>query len=256
MGGAAFWVLPEARKRSIYNLERAFPGADRRWARRTAAASMKRLGEALACAVGLTRLSAGERQAAGRVEGFEHLEGALKRGGAVVVSAHIGCWEYLPAYLATLGRKVCVVAVPQSGSLETGLLRRERRKLDVGEVREGFRSLRAAAALVSSGGMVVCPLDKDTGKRGLSAVLLGRTIGLPSLALRLAAGRGVAVVPAYTVREGGKHVVTFEPAMKIEGVEDIRNAAGRLAEGVERWIKENPEQWPWFGWSGGGGAHV
>ncbi len=246
VGRLFFWSSPSERARKTEAILSAFPGMGRGRARAIGARSMGGLGAGLAEALGLAKLSCDDRRALALVTGGENLRKALSGGrGAVIASAHMGCWEYLPAYLSTLGRRVAVVAEPQAGAAEDRLLRRERLRLGVGEISPGFAGLRESIRSLRCGGLVVCPIDRGPKSGGVPALLLGTRVSVPALPLRLSLATGAMIVPAHTIRSDGGQVVDFETPLSPPARNELACLAGELASSLGRWIRAKPEQWIW-----------
>ena len=247
LGRLAFRFMSRYRERSIINIRAAFPGAAPGWVGNVARGSMEDLGASLALALRMAGLEAKELVSRTRVVRAEHLERVLLSGlGTVVISAHTGCWEHLPAYLAALGKRVSVVAVPQAGLLETRLLRGERARLGVTEIGGDIRSLREAVRMLSAGGVVVCPFDRCAGRDGFAMELLGRSVSLPSLGLRLSQMTQSWVLAVHASRSATGPVLAFEPAFMIGPGAELPEVAAGLAGSVERWIREDPKQRMWL----------
>lgn len=247
LGGSAFWVLTRYKKGTIENLERAYPRARGAWIRAIGRRCMAELGENAAYAARLSRLGAGRLADAVEIRGGEHLSEALKGdSGAVVLSAHLGCWELLPAYLAGRGRAVAVVAEGLAGRWEADLLRAERCKVGVGQVGAGVPQVRGALRGLLRGSLVICPYDQDAGESGFLVPFFGRRAFVPALPLKLAQLSGAAILPGYASREGRRHVLTFERPFKVGRDQDMSKLAGDCAARVEGWIRDRPGQWPWM----------
>lgn len=247
LGKIGYWVLTRYRKATIENLETAFPLADRRWIRSVARNCMEELGANVAYAARLSRIGKKGVVAEPRIEGLENLSGAVKDNrGFVVISAHLGCWELLPAYLAGLGLDISLVAERLAGRWEDRLLRAERCKLGVGEVGEGVAQLKKAVRALGQGAVVVCPYDQDAGRAGCFVPFFGRQAFVPWLPLKLAQLSRSPLLPAYASREGGRHVLTFEPVIEVRSDVDMTRMAGECARKLEGWIRERPAQWPWM----------
>jgi KDO2-lipid IV(A) lauroyltransferase len=247
LGKIGYWVLTRYRKATIENLGTAFPAADCVWTRTVARKCMEELGANVAYAARLP--GAGKKGVAAEphIEGFENLSGAVKDGrGFVVISAHLGCWELLPAYLASSGLEVSLVAERLAGRWENRLLRSERRKLGVGEVGEGVAQLKKAVRALRQGAVVVCPYDQDAGRAGCFVPFFGRPAFVPWLPLKLAQLSRSPLLPAYASREGGRHVLRFEPTIEVRSDDDLAGMAGECARKLESWIRERPAQWPWM----------
>lgn len=247
LGKVGFWVLTRYRNRTIENLGASFPDADARGVRRLASGCMMELGASFAYAARLTRMRREAIADGPVVRGRRNLGAALEgESGCVVVSGHLGCWELLPAYLASIGLDVSLVAERLAGRLEDDLLRAERRKLGVGEVGGGVARLKKAVRELNSGSVVVCPYDQDAGLTGYFVPFFGRRAFVPSLPLRLALLSGSPILPAYASKEGGRHVLTFEPPIELRSEEDLPALARECVSRLEGWIRERPEQWPWM----------
>lgn len=233
LGRAAFWILPRYRQRSIENVLASFPAADRAWARGVGLRSMEGLGAALAQAVALARYNREELLLRLKVTGGANLEEALGgESGVVIASAHMGCWELLPAYLAARGRRVAVLARQQAGRWESDLLRRERARLGVEEVGPGVGSLRRAVRILRVRGIVVCPFDR---------------VVAPDLGLRLSVMTRSAVLPAraYVSPDGGDGLI-FERPLRVGPGGDLGAVALEVESAVNRWVRETPDQCVWL----------
>lgn len=247
MGFVGFWVLTRYKNRSIENIGRAFPEKDPAWARSMARRSFENLGRAAAEAARLTRGQGVPLVDPSRVTGGSALEGAIKKGrGAVVVSAHMGCWELVPAYFAAMGLQTGLVVERQSGSWETALLRRERKRIGVGEIVPSVRAFREAIRILAEGGIVVCALDRDSGETGIPTTLVGRSIRLSSLPVRLAGVAGAPLLAAGAILTDSGLGLDFEAPAEVPRASGLREKTAALAAIIERWIRERPDQWVWF----------
>ena len=247
MGRVGNRVLTRYRKATIENLGRAFPQAEPRWIEGVARECMKGLGANIAYAAGLVAKGRQGVAAEPHVRGSRNLSEAVKGGGGlVVISAHLGCWELLPAYLAAWGLDVSLVAGNLSGRWEDGLLRAERSKLGVGQVGAGVSQLMKAVRALRNGAVIVCPYDQDAGRSGCFVPFFGHQAFVPWLPLKLAQISGSQLLPAYASKEGRRHVLTFEPPIEVGFHEDLAQLAGECSLKLEGWIRERPAQWPWM----------
>lgn len=247
LGVAAFRVLARYRNMSIRNIRLAFPEREEPWARRVARSSFEGLGCCVAEAARLERAALGEVAGVTRAHGFEQLEGALRSGrGAVLVSAHMGCWELLPAYLASIGLRTALIVRPQAGSSETALLSRERKKLGVTEIVPSIKALRKALEVLSEGGVVICPLDRDGGPNGFCGSFMGKPLRFSSLPVRLAALAGAVVLPARAESAKAGRLLVFGAPAEIGDRSNLEELTATLGRTLEGWIRERPEQWVWL----------
>jgi lauroyl/myristoyl acyltransferase len=234
------------RERAVDNVLAFFPGSDRAWAAGVTLRSMEGLGSALAEAAGLAKQGREKLLAGTAAIGAENLEEALGVGsGVVVASAHMGCWELLPAYLAARGRRVAVLARPQAGRRESKLLREERGRLGVEEIGLGVAPLKRAVRILKAGGIVVCPFDRgramredrEGARQGLSA---------PALGVKLSATTGSVILPARALVSAGRHALVFEKPMMVGPRSDLEAAVRELESAVAKWVRQTPDQWVWL----------
>ncbi len=82
LGELAYWVIRPERRRALGGLATAFPDRPEAWRRATARACFRNLGRGAFEAFRLPRMTEEELTAmVGAVEGVEHLDSALARGG-------------------------------------------------------------------------------------------------------------------------------------------------------------------------------
>jgi Kdo2-lipid IVA lauroyltransferase/acyltransferase len=186
-----------------------------------------------------------------RVEGLEHLQAAARPGrGAVLFSAHLGNFIFLPTALRDYPEIKFLYRKPTDATAEE-LYRWLRERLRISVISDNPRELSALQCV------------KHVARRGILGVLIdqveidgvyvdfmghpaGSTIGAAALALR----RRIPLVPVRCVRQLDQSwVVTVEPEYTIrrEGAYEqcLEEAVAGMNKVVERWVRENPEQWFW-----------
>ena len=164
------------------------------------------------------------------VRGAAHLAAACEScHGVIVLSAHIGSWEWGAAYLATRGKVVHIVARPHpSGWVERFFERRR--------VGWGVRMLRrkplwlAAARALRRGEWVAMMGDRPApGLRGTPC----------AWAAALARRTGAVVLPAVMLRlEGGRFAACFEAPLSPESCRQ-----GGHRDALLRQVAGAPGQW-------------
>lgn len=186
------------------------------------------------------------------LEGLEHLETALSRGrGALVVTAHYGLWELIPAAvrahlpgldLAAVGRTL------RNPYLFDLIIRRRAAgggDLLPQDARAILRALRRGAVI----GMLV---DQYTSERrtGVLAPFLGlrawTNAGPAMLALRTRA----PVLPVHVRRrDGGRHVIVLGPEIPPPASGELRadvlELTARINRAVDAFIQADPVPWLW-----------
>jgi KDO2-lipid IV(A) lauroyltransferase len=188
------------------------------------------------CARGLVEFLALERMSAERlaaavdVRGIEHLEAAAGSGrGVILLSAHLGNWEWGAAALAARGARIHLVARAQAHPRVESMF--ARRRLAFGITRLASRPLWAAAArLLRERSWLALMADRaEPGERH----------SVCAWAAALARRTGAVILPVLTVRtEEGRYTLVVEPAMSAEGC-----AAGEFRECLRRHLARNAGQW-------------
>jgi len=186
------------------------------------------------------------------VEGEEHLAAARRRGGAIILTAHLGNWELGAACLQRLGVPMSVVALPHADARTDRLFNALRRRHGMEVIPLGvpqatarcLRSLRAGRCLGLLG-------DRDFSGHEISATFCGRPVLLPRGPATLSLRAGAAVVPTFLLREGRwSFRLCIEPPIWPQRGTSAAGAIECLTQtyaGVmERYLKRYPEQWVMF----------
>lgn len=186
------------------------------------------------------------------VSGDEQVRAGLASGrGLLLLTAHLGNWEYSALATAATGFPVTVIARPLDNPLLDRLLRtfRERNgnrvvyKTDA--AREMLRVLRR-------GGVVGILADQHA--RTPDAVVVpffGRPAATTSIVARLADRTEALIVPTVCARTApARYHLSFEPMIDVRSLRpeerEPRALTARLNLEVERLIRRNPEQWLWL----------
>jgi len=237
------------------NLEIAFPNWTPAERERVLLESFANLGRSFA-EVALMRAGAStELFDVVSIEGLENLERAQResgRAGALVVTAHLGSWEFCAAALSHHGLPISVVQHgfenPDIDSIVTDW--RERAGLETlllgGAAFGVFRALAA-------GRYVALLLDQNASlAEGLYAPFFARPACTRSGPAQLAMVRGVPVVPVFFHRIGttGTHIAKIGEPLLIEAEGQDPDKAlvtnvERMNAVIEAAIRESPSQWIW-----------
>ena len=137
-------AFPSRRHASLANLAVMMPRASRRDRARVTRRMMRSYNRMMFEFFRLPHLERDELLRSVRVEGREHLEGALARGrGAIVTCCHIGNWELGAVLVAQWGHVVHAVAGVQVSRWLTGAVRETKAELSIQTVgpEDGFRKL-------------------------------------------------------------------------------------------------------------------
>lgn len=186
------------------------------------------------------------------VHGEENLREAYEAGkGVLVVTAHIGNWEYAGAWCAQHGYPMNGLGTDQRDDRITDL---------IAELRNagGMKALGKASDLKSmvralrSGEIIAVPVDQDAKEAGIVSPFLGHPASTPVGMAKLADKLGCAVVPAYCVRWLGTEKLELHllPALKGRHGEpygkDFQSSIDDCNEVISSWIRKYPDQWMWM----------
>lgn len=185
------------------------------------------------------------------VLGWDHYQRALTRGqGMVLVTAHLGSWEFALGLLTHADRKVTIVARALDNELLERKLLRARQRCDV-----EFVDRRCAAhALVNTleqKGIVVLVADQATQRHdGIVVPFLGRPAWSTSAPARLSLRYGAPILCVFCRPAGERFVVEIEPPILPEGLplsdQNVALLTSAMNEVISAQIRRTPELWLWM----------
>ena len=186
------------------------------------------------------------------IDHMERMEEALAEGrGVVVLTGHIGCWEWLSAAFTLNGMPVSAIAKPQPNIQYTRVLDDLRATIHVEIFSRGTSELLAAARALKGGRILGFLADQDGGPGGAFIEFLGRTASTPLGPAVFSRKFKSPVLPAFILRQpNGKHRVVIGEIMRCPNTgdsdRDLYEFTVEMTAVVERIIRENPTQWIWF----------
>jgi len=193
------------------------------------------------------------------IRGLDHFQAALKqRSGIVLLSAHLGNWEYIISGLPFLTgvSNPHVIAWKQPDTYINRLLDKKRamfgttllysQELPIPRRRSGRGPV---DTLLGENGILLVFADSyDIGRTKVN--FFGHNISVASGPFVFAQRTNSPVVPVYTIRQGQKHIITFESPYDLEPLrKGERNVADYLQDyiqAVEHKVRESPEQYMWI----------
>jgi KDO2-lipid IV(A) lauroyltransferase len=249
LGSLGFCVAARERRIALDNLAAALPelpAADRR---RLARRSFRAVGAAACETLSAVRLAPEELRGRWVVEGSEEVARAQEGGrGALLLSAHLGCWELAAIAVALELGTVHLV----SNALHNPLFERElwrlRRPFGLERI-EQRGAARRMYKLLRAGGRVGVALDQRVPpEEGIDVTFLGRPSLASPLPAYLSLVTGAAVVPAFALPAGGRYRLALEPAILPEGggPEAVAALTQRYMDVLAAAIRRHPEQWLWM----------
>ena len=186
------------------------------------------------------------------VHGEEHLKEAYNaQKGVILLSAHIGNWEYAGARLVQMGYTVNAIGAEQRDERITELIASLRQSVGITPLGKGM-DLKGAIRCLQRGEILAVLLDQDARENGVIAPFLGQPASTPIGPLKLAHKLGTKILPAYTVRrQNSSHYDFFiEPALTGDGDvpfgADLVRSATQCNDAISSWIRAYPDQWLWM----------
>lgn len=186
------------------------------------------------------------------IDHLERLKEALaEKKGVVIVTGHIGTWEWLSASFTLNGLPVTAIAKPQPNMQYTNALNDLRKTIHVEIFSRGTSELLSAARALRQGKILGFLSDQDGGPGGAFLPFLGKIASTPMGAAVFAYKFNSPVVPVFIIRQpNGKHKVLVGEIMRYEDTgdtdKDLFNFTARMTKIVEQVIRDNPTQWLWF----------
>ena len=247
-GVLCFKLLKKERKKALKNLDTAF--GNTKDINRIAQEAFKNLGMTLMEWLRLPRMNKERIDKIIDIDGIEKISKVLVKGkGAIVLTSHLGNWEYLAAFFALNGFEGGVIARKIYYPLYNKLLTDIRKSQGVetllrdGSVRDMLKVLRQNKLLG------ILP-DQDTNKvEGIFVDFFGRPAYTPTGPVALALASGAGIIPAFIIRKGSRYQIFVEDPLELVDAdskdETIRINTENWSKIVERYIREYPEQWVW-----------
>jgi KDO2-lipid IV(A) lauroyltransferase len=239
-------AVPAERRAVRSNLARVLPGAPPRELDRRASETFANFGAFFADLLTLNRQPAAALGAyVASAEGEHHLDAALAAGrGVVLLTAHLGNWEFSGRLLSSRGRRTAhvVLSAEQDQALER-YLRLDSPQLRFVTRRHATSTLGLLAALRRAE-LVAMQADRPTGGRGDAIVpFFGEPAAFPIGPFVLARAAGAAVVTAFcAMAPGGRYRLEIDPAIWVKPGEETSALATTVAA-LERVIRAYPTQW-------------
>ncbi len=186
------------------------------------------------------------------IENLERMRTALLGGqGVVVLTGHVGTWEWLSAAFSLNGMPVTAIAKLQPNAEYSRALDDLRATIHVEIFNRGTNELRAAGRALKEGKILGFLADQDAGPGGAFINFLGKTASTPLGPAVFARRFNAPVVPAFILRkENGRHIVKIGEIMHFEDTgdtdADLLRFTEKMTKILEEVIRENPTQWLWF----------
>jgi KDO2-lipid IV(A) lauroyltransferase len=185
------------------------------------------------------------------IRGEHYLRQALAEGrGAILLTAHIGNWEFGGIHLRLKQYPLTIVTLPQNTSVVNALVNRMRQDKGMriieleGSTFSGVEILRS----LRNNEVVAMIGDRDYFGRGRETRFFDRRVRFPVGPVVLAQRTGAALIPAFVIRRrDGRYMGILEAPLALRrsgGREEIlAENLRRTARVFENYIRRYPDQW-------------
>ena len=186
------------------------------------------------------------------IDHLDRMKNALAEGhGVVVLTGHVGTWEWLSASFTLNGLPVTAIAKLQPNQEYSRALDDLRATINVEIFNRGTSELLAAGRALKKGKILGFLADQDAGPGGAFINFLGKVASTPMGPAVFSRKFNSPVIPAFIIRQpNGKHLVKIFEPMHFEDTGDVDADLLRFTEKMtrilEQIILENPTQWLWF----------
>ena len=238
----------------IRNLEIAFPeksDAERRRILRASYINLGRTGAEYVRLGGFFYRRLARRVTYNRLDIWNNLTPRYPGKGALILTAHFGGFELLPAGHALHGFQITLVHHTQRFLAGDALVTFIRERAGVQIIRK-HTAAREMLRSLKRGEIIGIPLDQNAKRsEAIWVPFFGELAATPSGFDRLAMMAGAPVVPVFIVRQpdGRSHVIEIfeEIPQQRTGDRDadtLVNTA-RYQKAIEEMVRKYPEQWLW-----------
>jgi len=185
------------------------------------------------------------------VYGEEYIHSALAQGrGVILLSAHIGNWEFGSIMMRLADYSLAVVALPHNTSATNALVNKLRKDAGIkiieltGSPFAGIDILRH----LRQNGVVAMVGDKDFFGSGQPTRFFGQSVNFPVGPIALALQSGAALIPAFVLRgQDGRYFGLTEKAIPLQSEgrreEVIASNLAKITRVFEKYIRRYPDQW-------------
>jgi KDO2-lipid IV(A) lauroyltransferase len=179
------------------------------------------------------------------------LDRELEKGkGAIIVTAHLGSFDYLGKSLHHRGYKLNSITARTTARFLFDAVTYLRRARGSSVIEASPSGIRKIIQALRRGECAVFLTDRDFFQNGLPVSFFGKETTLPPGAVRIARDTGSSIVPIFAVRKGNRRGIIIEPSISVEKTsnldEDLARGMARLVLVLEKAIGSLPDQWVMF----------
>lgn len=201
----------------------------------------------------LRRMTPAEAEARTDINGCDRIIEKIleEKKGLIVVTGHLGNWEWGAVVLGRLGGVDGMLARPLDNPLIDRLIRKVRESGGAA-VWDKFGGMRRALAAVKAGRGFVAVVDQDGGRKGHRAYFLDKDSSTMSTPVDLAVRTGAPLFVGAIMRTGGAARFTMIPKRThwprpgADPEDERHRLTTEINADLSEIIRAYPEQWIWI----------
>ncbi len=170
--------------------------------------------------------------------------------GVVIVTAHLGAFDYIGQGLHSLGYRLTIVTGKTVARFVYDGVVFLRSVKGAAMVEPTPSGVRQALKALRRGECVAFVADRDYLQNGAEITFFGRKTTLPPGAIRIARDTGAPIQPVFTRRVKGGHEMRLFPSFSVPRTKnleaDVAVGLQKLVDVLESAIGSAPEQWVMF----------
>jgi KDO2-lipid IV(A) lauroyltransferase len=171
--------------------------------------------------------------------------------GAVVAVPHTGNWDLAGIACHMYGIPVFSIAARQKNPLVNDYLNRLRSWTGMETLERGSGTMKSVLLRLRSGGVLAILPDVRIREAGIEVPFLGGRANVGKGLGMFAHHAGIPVFPCFATRDGWqRHKITMAepilPDTASDAESEVHRITGQVMAGIDKAIRERPEQWFWF----------
>ncbi|MEA3506172.1 MAG: lysophospholipid acyltransferase family protein [Elusimicrobiota bacterium] len=240
-------LAPRYRRAAQKNIEKAFTGITMGRARQIRDRSYKNMGANIVDAALMNFRSKKFWLKRITISGNNYLKQNLGQGrGVVYLTAHIGNWELMGAFLSMIGHPINVVARRMTDSVLDRLLVGVRGRRGYNTIyRSGTGNMRKMLKVLKAGQVLGILIDQDTKVGGVFVDFFGHSAYTPTAVAQFGKMDNTVIIPGFIYRNKD-YSYRVEVLRPLDKKGDMREQTQEQTRIIEEFIKKHPAQWVWM----------
>lgn len=252
IGVIVFKFSKEARRVSFGNIKYIYPYVKSTKRKRSLVMdNFKEMGKNLIDMLRLTKYKNGDLDRIVKLKNGNNIRELMSRGkGLIVITAHLGCWELIPAFFSQKNYTVNVIAREVYDKNVNREINRIRECFNIKIIDKARAPIVALKKLLRGEGVGIL-MDQNTKTNSVSIDFLGHKANTPIGPAYLALKTGAPVLPVAIHRlNDDSHLIEAGEEVEISRSgdfnTDLLENTQRFSKAIEKFIVIHPEEWVWF----------